>query len=116
MLSVTDPDLNARVSLRYALSLFPLSFMAPYYGLTSWYFLIPATCVNTFMTWGAWKFWRHSNDANARHLFFGSLVHLPLFLGFCMVHKSKDEEAIVGNDWDHDESQLEVCHIEIAKK
>ncbi|KND04821.1 protoheme IX farnesyltransferase [Spizellomyces punctatus DAOM BR117] len=90
MMSVTDPALNARVSLRYSLLLFPLAWAAPYLGLTTWWFALDSSIINAVMAAGAWKFWRNPSDKTARTLFFGSLVHLPVILALLMIHKSVD--------------------------
>jgi protoheme IX farnesyltransferase len=93
MMSVTNPGLNARVALRYSLLMFPISFAFPYLGITSWAFASTSSLVNGYMTLEAFKFWRNSNDANARKLFFASLIHLPVFLGLLMFHKSKRSDC-----------------------
>ncbi|KAG0171205.1 Protoheme IX farnesyltransferase, mitochondrial [Apophysomyces sp. BC1034] len=92
MMSVTDPKLNARVSLRYSLAMVPLCLSMPYLGLTSWLFAVDSTIVNAGLIWGAVKFWRHSNEKSARQLFFGSVIHLPVLLALMMVHKVYDAD------------------------
>ncbi|KAI8349662.1 protoheme IX farnesyltransferase [Blakeslea trispora] len=87
MMSVTDPKLNARVSLRYSLAMFPLSWGLSYLDLTSWLFAVDSSLINGALLYGAVKFWRKSNDKNAKQLFFGSIIHLPVLLGLMMVHK-----------------------------
>jgi protoheme IX farnesyltransferase len=90
MMSVIDPYMNARVSFRYAMAMFPISLA--FYGcdVTSWWFLIDSSLINGYMGWYAFQFWRGSTDARARSLFFSSLVHLPIFLILLMLHKSKE--------------------------
>lgn len=87
MTSVTDPALNARVSLRYALAMLPLCWAMPAAGVTSWWFAVDSTFVNAAMAVQAWRFWRESNERTARQLFFGSVINLPLVLALMMVHK-----------------------------
>lgn len=58
MMAVTDPKLNARVSLRYSLAMFPLCWSMPYLGMTSWFFAADSTIVNAALLYGAFKFWR----------------------------------------------------------
>lgn len=58
MMSVTDPKLNARVSLRYTLAMFPLCWALPYLDLTSWLFAVDSTLINGALLYGAVKFWR----------------------------------------------------------
>lgn len=59
MMAVTDPKLNARVSLRYSLAMFPLCAAVPYLGLTSWWFAADSTVINGVMAYGAYRFWRN---------------------------------------------------------
>ncbi|KAI9103007.1 UbiA prenyltransferase family-domain-containing protein [Phlyctochytrium arcticum] len=98
MMAVTDPALNARVSLRHSLALFPLCLLAPQLGLTTWWFALDSSIVNGVMAYGAWKFWRNSTDKTARSLFFQSLVHLPVLMALLMIHKnaSDDDEESKG--------------------
>ncbi|CAG8497023.1 2395_t:CDS:1 [Ambispora gerdemannii] len=87
MMAVTNPALNSRVSLRYSLLLFPLSYMIPYMGMTSWWFAFDSTLVNSVLLWGSYKFWRNSNEKTARDCFFASLIHLPVIFALMMLHK-----------------------------
>ncbi|ORZ33888.1 UbiA prenyltransferase family, partial [Catenaria anguillulae PL171] len=94
MMAVTDPGLNARVSLRYALAMLPVPLITSYVGLTTWWFVASASAVNGAMAVYAWRFWRERNDKRARELFFSSLVHLPVILGAMLVHrKPRDNEV-----------------------
>ncbi|OAJ42915.1 protoheme IX farnesyltransferase [Batrachochytrium dendrobatidis JEL423] len=92
MMCVTDPGLNARVSLRYSIMLFPIAYSAYYVGLVSWWFILDSSLVNGYMAWYAYQFWKDPNNKNARALFFSSLVHLPVFLALLMVHKQFYED------------------------
>ncbi|KAK5821396.1 hypothetical protein F5H01DRAFT_306528 [Linnemannia elongata] len=87
MMSVTDPKLNARVSLRYSLALIPLVTLAPYLDMTTWWFAVDGNIVNAVMLAGAANFWRKRDDKSARQLFFGSLIYLPVVLALMMLHK-----------------------------
>ncbi|GAA5814438.1 hypothetical protein MFLAVUS_007934 [Mucor flavus] len=87
MMAVTDPKLNARVSLRYSLAMFPLCAAVPYLGLTSWWFAADSTVINGVMAYGAYRFWRNSNEKTGKQLFFGSVIHLPILLALLMIHK-----------------------------
>ncbi|KAG0050399.1 Protoheme IX farnesyltransferase, mitochondrial [Gryganskiella cystojenkinii] len=87
MMAVTDPKLNARVSLRYTLALIPCVTLAPYLDMTSWWFAIDGNIVNAVMLAGAANFWRKRDDKSARQLFFGSLIYLPVVLALMMFHK-----------------------------
>ncbi|KAL1923040.1 uncharacterized protein VTP21DRAFT_9416 [Calcarisporiella thermophila] len=94
MMSVTHPGLNARTSLRYSLLLVPLSLSAPLLGMTTPLFAVDSTVVNGALTFLAYRFWRDSNDKNARQLFFGSLLHLPALLALMMIHKKPAESRL----------------------
>ncbi|KAJ2808313.1 Protoheme IX farnesyltransferase, mitochondrial [Coemansia helicoidea] len=87
MMSVTHPRLNARVSLRYAALMFPLCALLPAIGITDVWFLADSACVNAYMAYCAYAFWRHPDPKRSRRLFFSSIVHLPLLLILLMAHK-----------------------------
>ncbi|KAJ2714776.1 Protoheme IX farnesyltransferase, mitochondrial [Coemansia spiralis] len=87
MMSVTHPRLNARVSLRYAVLMFPLCALLPALGITDAWFLVDSACVNAYMAYCAYAFWRHPDPKRSRSLFFSSIVHLPLLLILVMAHK-----------------------------
>ncbi|TPX62932.1 hypothetical protein PhCBS80983_g00203 [Powellomyces hirtus] len=88
MMSVTNPALNGRVSLRHSIALFPLAWCLPYIGMTTPWFALDSTIINAYMAVKAYKFWKHPSDKTARTLFFGSLVHLPVLLMLLMIHKN----------------------------
>ncbi|KAG5462079.1 MAG: UbiA prenyltransferase family-domain-containing protein [Olpidium bornovanus] len=93
MMAVTNPNLNSRVALRYSLLLFPIGWLAPIFGVTTWPFAVDSALVNLAMAIPAWKFWRRQGEKNARQLFFVSLVHLPLLLALMMFHKAPPESG-----------------------
>ena len=92
MMSVTNPELNARVSLRYAILLFPLSALAPVIGLTTYWFIATSSIINSVMGYYAVLFWKESNEKNAKDLFFSSLIHLPVILGLLIIHKKESDD------------------------
>ena len=92
MMSVTHPDLNARVSLRYALAMFPLSYACCAIQLTHPYFFLASNAINFYMAYYAFKFYRNSNEQTARALFFSSLVHLPVFIALLILFKDRQEQ------------------------
>ena len=100
MMSVIDPAMNARVSLRYALLMFPISIACYTNDMVSIWFLLDSSLVNGYMAYHAFTFWKTSTDHGARTLFFSSLVHLPVFLILLMIHKKQrheEEEDIKGD-------------------
>ncbi|KAG2217540.1 hypothetical protein INT45_009965 [Circinella minor] len=113
-MAVTGPKLNARVSLRYALAMVPLSLSIPYLGLTSWWFALDSSIANAGLIYGAYRFYKKkvriihyiakkkSDEKNARQLFFGSIVHLPVLMALLMVHKVYDMDMSHLLSWDDD--------------
>ncbi|KAK9473767.1 uncharacterized protein V1510DRAFT_402055 [Dipodascopsis tothii] len=87
MTAWTNPALNARVSLRYSLLVVPLCLGLSYAGVTDWVFAADSTVVNAWLVAGAVAFWRKSDTATARKLFFASIIQLPVVLVLAMVHK-----------------------------
>ncbi|KAJ3167361.1 Protoheme IX farnesyltransferase, mitochondrial [Geranomyces variabilis] len=111
MASVTDPALNARVSLRHSIALFPLTWGAPLLGMTTPWFALNATFVNAYMAVKAYRFWKDPSDKTARTLFFGSLVHLPVLLALLMLHKNSDSSQSLEAGGDRLESTAEDSSI-----
>ncbi|KAK3821602.1 MAG: UbiA prenyltransferase family-domain-containing protein [Benniella sp.] len=97
MMAVTDPKLNARVSLRYTIALIPLVTLAPYLDMTSWWFAVDGNIVNAVILAGAANFWRKKDDKSARQLFFGSLIYLPVVLALMMIHKKGKQSEESGS-------------------
>ena len=88
MLSVFSPRLNALVSLRHAILLFPITLLAPLSGAVDWSFAFTSAVPNVIFAREAWKFYRTTNEFYARKVFFVSLWYLPVVLGLMMLHKS----------------------------
>ncbi|KAJ2008112.1 Protoheme IX farnesyltransferase, mitochondrial [Coemansia thaxteri] len=99
MMSVTRPRLNARVSLRYALLMFPLCAALPLLGIADAWLLLDSSVVNAAMAYCAYDFWRRPDATRSRRLFFSSLAHLPLLLILIMAHKLV-QEAYYGKQED----------------
>lgn len=89
MLSVLSPRLNALVSLRHSILLVPITaVLAPLSGSVDWSFALTSAIPNAYFAKEAWKFWRVTNEVNARRVFFVSLWYLPVVLGLMMVHNA----------------------------
>lgn len=89
MLSVTNVQKNAMVSLRHSFLLLPFcSLIAPMTGAVTWTFALTSAVPNGVMLARAWQFWRRMNDKTARRLFWVSLWQLPVVLVLTMVHKT----------------------------
>ncbi|KAL7639627.1 UNVERIFIED_CONTAM: hypothetical protein RMT77_010128 [Armadillidium vulgare] len=98
MMSVTNPGLCRRTTLRYSASLIALSILAPVLDVTTWTFAFDSLPLNLYLTYLAWKFYKKSDSQNSRKLFRFSLIHLPLLLTLMIisrVSKPKEEEEKV---------------------
>ena len=87
MMSVLNPGLCKRTSLRYSLSLIPICALAPVLDITTWWFLVDSLPVNGWLSYLAWRFYRDSDFKSARKLFHFTLFHLPLLLGLILINK-----------------------------
>lgn len=86
MMAVTDPALNRRVSLRYAVALLPIcTLMMPLSGIVSPVaYAVLSTPLNLLMAHAAWKFYRQKTVKSARWCFWVSLIHLPAVMLLAM--------------------------------
>ncbi|KAA8916495.1 hypothetical protein TRICI_001358 [Trichomonascus ciferrii] len=104
----TNPALNARVALRYSIVMFPICFAMSYYGVTDWVFVLDSAILNTWLTYGAYIFWKEQRyntkpvstsgkgSGSARILFWGSVWHLPGVLVLAMLHKKGQWDWLFG--------------------
>ncbi|SNX86819.1 related to COX10 - farnesyl transferase [Melanopsichium pennsylvanicum] len=79
MMAVTNPPLNRRVSLRYAVALLPIcTVMMPMSGIVAPVaYAVLSTPLNLLMAHAAWKFYKEGTVKSARWCFWMSLIHLP---------------------------------------
>nr|QFP40043.1 protoheme IX farnesyltransferase [Halisarca dujardinii] len=87
MMALSHPELCKRVALRYSLLLVPICTAAPLCDLTTWWFAADTLPVNGYLIFLAWKFYKDANFKTAKKLFYFSLVHLPLLMGFLFINK-----------------------------
>ena len=88
MLAWTNPRMNGRVALRYAVLLFPICAGLWWFEITDQGFLITSSIVNAWIVREAWRFWRKEGQrGSARGLFWASIWHLPVIMVLAMVHK-----------------------------
>ena len=71
---------TANRALFWTLSLLPLSVWPPLAGFTSWWFALPAVLVTGYLVKLALVFHRTKERPDARRLFFGTLIYLPVLL------------------------------------
>lgn len=104
MTAAENPRLNARVSLRYSILMFPICFGLSYFDVTDWIFCIDSSIANAWLTVLAFRFWKQQNinhkvksqlsnlaieaaNTAARKLFWCSVWQLPVVLVLAMLHK-----------------------------
>jgi protoheme IX farnesyltransferase len=80
MLSVLDTNggVTGRQATLWAAALIPLSQLPVIFGLTSGVYGVGAIVLGVFQLTTAFRFARHRSTANARVLFYASIVYLPL--------------------------------------
>ncbi len=90
MLPLIDPqgNLTCRVTLLYCMALIAIGFAGTISGLTGWLYLITSTLAGSVFLRQAVRFYRLRSYENARALFLGSLLYLPLVLGFLVADKN----------------------------
>ena len=89
MMSVLNPELCRKVTLRHCVSLVALSTLLPLCDVTTWWLALDSLPVNLWFTWLAWKFHKQSDNKSARELFRFSLLHLPILMFLVLVHKKR---------------------------
>ncbi|CCF56611.1 hypothetical protein KAFR_0B03150 [Kazachstania africana CBS 2517] len=103
-----NPKLNARVTLRYSLLMFPLCIGLSYFNVTDWFYVVDSSIANAWLTFWAFKFYwqQHKNYSKnvhtdkvkfnnglqlsrifARKTTMASIVHLPAVLLLAIFHK-----------------------------
>jgi heme o synthase len=117
MTAFVNPKLNARVSLRYSLLMFPICFAMVYYGVCDSYFAFDSSILNAWMTYNAFQFWlqqrknysskviesggariKEIEAANywAKKTFWSSIWQLPVVLALAMLHKKGQWDRFFG--------------------
>ena len=85
MMSVTDPALCRRVTLRHALVQIPLAALVSYLGVANWSFFVLSLPFNVYLSLLSWEFHKNSNSNTARKLFRFTLLHLPVLMFFMII-------------------------------
>jgi protoheme IX farnesyltransferase len=80
MLPVVEPDgrSTGRQALIYAIALVPISLLPAVVGVTGAVYPWVAAALGAAIVWLAARFARSRTEAEARALFFGSIIYLPL--------------------------------------
>ncbi|GMM32429.1 protoheme IX farnesyltransferase [Martiniozyma asiatica (nom. inval.)] len=108
MTAFVNPMLNARVSLRYSLAMFPICIAMSYFGVCDQWFILDSSIVNGWMTYMSARFWWEQRrtsgkggaiaDMWAKKTFWSSIWHLPLVLVLAMLHKQGQWDRFLGNE------------------
>ncbi|GAV28643.1 hypothetical protein PMKS-002117 [Pichia membranifaciens] len=117
MTAFVNPNLNARVALRYSIAMFPICFAMVYYNVCDIFFAVDSSILNAWMTYNAFKFWlqqRHNYSKNvlehggptkgeidmanvwAKKTFWSSIWQLPVVLALAMIHKEGQWDRFFG--------------------
>ncbi|XP_040569748.1 protoheme IX farnesyltransferase, mitochondrial isoform X2 [Lepeophtheirus salmonis] len=91
MMSVLEPDLCLKVSLRHSIALIGICSAAPLLDLTDWTFAVDSLPLNIYLSILAYKFYQNSDSASSRKLFHFTLIHLPLLLTLLVLGKKSKE-------------------------
>lgn len=87
MMAVTNPELCRKTALRYTASLMVISYLAPIFDVTNWWFSVISTPLNSYFLYLAWEFYKKSDSATSRKLFRFSLLHLPALMILMLICK-----------------------------
>lgn len=116
MMSVLDPALNRRTSLRYSLALLPICSVAlPLSGaVLPLPYALASLPANLVLIHAAGKFWQKGDAGSARWCFWVSLVHLPAVMILAMALKKGLWEGVAqslgvgGGDEEEEEKEEQV--------
>lgn len=97
MMAVSHPNLNARVSLRYAMALPMLCVGLVATGAVHWSFLVTSAPFNALIVKESWRFFQHKANKEARKLFWVSVIWLPAVLTLAMIHKTGLWDGLLAN-------------------
>lgn len=112
MTAAENPKLNARVSLRYSLLMFPICFGLSYFEVTDWMFQFDSAIFNGWLSLLAYQFWKQQTinyakgtipteeglrlaSIQAKKLFWASVWQLPAILILSMLHKKGQWDGIL---------------------
>lgn len=81
MLPVLGDRLTFHMVNLYCLALIPVALAATVAGIAGWIYATGAVLLGGGMSWAGLALWRRRGRAEARRLFFATLLYLPLLLG-----------------------------------
>lgn len=113
MLAWVNPAMNARVSLRYSVLMFPLSIGLWWIGIVGHGFLVGSTVANGWLVREAYRFWQNQAQGPARGLFWASIWQLPILLVGGLVTKKGLWDGVWRNIFGQpDEDEDEYLYFE----
>lgn len=80
MLAWTNPRMNGRVALRYAILLFPICAGLWWFEITDQGFLVTSSVVNAWIVREAWRFWRRDGQGGSARGLFGRVFGICQWL------------------------------------
>ena len=94
MLPLQDPrgDRTFRFLMLYAWVLLPLGLLATFMGLTGAVFAVGSLLLGGAWLWLGVRCYRDRSSLNARRVFLGSVVYLPLVLGLMVADRAPPRE------------------------
>uniref|UniRef100_A0A8D9F3N0 Protoheme IX farnesyltransferase, mitochondrial n=1 Tax=Cacopsylla melanoneura TaxID=428564 RepID=A0A8D9F3N0_9HEMI len=87
MMSVTNPGLCRRTTLRYTVALLLVSTAGPFLDVTNMWFALESIPLNAYFTYLAYKFYKESDSSSSRKLFRFSLLQLPALMILLLLNK-----------------------------
>lgn len=94
MMSVINPDLCKRTTLRYCIGLIGLCTMAPALDVTTWAFALESLPLNLYMTVLAYNFSKQGDSNSSRKLFKFSLLHIPALMVLLFINKKREKTVV----------------------
>lgn len=94
MSSVLNPNLCRRVCLRHSIAMLPLSALAAYLDMTSWWFVVDSLPFNLYLIYLSAKFYQEGSSNSSKKLFRFSLVHIPVILLLMILSKNRTTSAV----------------------
>jgi len=90
LLTVVDPsgDASSRQILVYCVALIPAAFMPTMVGLLGMIYFVGAGILSLLFLWLAVKLYGDRSNANARRLFFSSLMYLSVLVALMIIDRA----------------------------
>ncbi len=93
MMSVVNPAMCKRVSLRYCIGMVGLCSVAPALDLTTWTFAADSLPLNLYLTYLGYRFYKDGDSKSSRKLFLFTLVHIPVLVVLMLISKKSFGEG-----------------------